>query len=90
MSRYIDADKLIERLKKDPLYSLVERYGITGVIEHEPTADVAEIKRGRWVEEERPTCYVYRCTACGDEFDAPYNYCPNCGATMVDVDEVEE
>lgn len=35
--RLIDADALIEHLKKDPLFSLVERYGITGVIEAAPT-----------------------------------------------------
>jgi len=45
------------------------------------------VKRGWWVEEERPTCYVYRCTICGDEFDAPYNYCPNCGARMSNEDQ---
>lgn len=45
------------------------------------------VKRGRWIEEERPTCYVYKCTVCGDGFDTPYNYCPNCGAHMVLDDE---
>lgn len=34
--RLIDADALIKRLKEDPLYPLVERYGIENVIKAEP------------------------------------------------------
>ncbi len=45
MARYIDADALIDRMKKDPLFPLVERYGVTGVIEAEPTADAVEVVR---------------------------------------------
>lgn len=37
--RTIDADALIEHLRKDPLFDLVERYGISGVIEAQPTVD---------------------------------------------------
>lgn len=40
--RLIDADALIEHLRKDPLFCLVEPYGITEVIEAEPTVDPAE------------------------------------------------
>lgn len=35
--RLIDADALIAHLKKDPLFGLVEKYGISGVIEAQPT-----------------------------------------------------
>ena len=35
--RLIDADELISKLKKDPLFGLVEKYGISGVIEAQPT-----------------------------------------------------
>lgn len=93
MSRYIDADKLIERLKKDPLYSLVERYGITGVIENEPTADVAEVKHGRWYHsvDEGWTCSVCR-THIEDmplfaDRSAAFEFCPHCGALMMDEAE---
>lgn len=37
--RLIDADALLDRLKKDPLFDLVERYGISGVIEAAPTVE---------------------------------------------------
>lgn len=43
MSEYIEREKLIEKLKKDPLFELVERYGITGVIESIPAAEVRPV-----------------------------------------------
>ena len=45
MARYIDKEKLLNRMKQDPLFPLVERYGVSGVIEAEPTADVVEVVR---------------------------------------------
>lgn len=54
-----------------------------------PSADVAPVRHGRWIDEE-PT--VIKCSACGEEFNdeivymtCPYNnlrYCPGCGAKM--------
>ena len=35
--RLIDKDELLSHIKKDPLFSLVERYGVSGVIESRPT-----------------------------------------------------
>lgn len=40
--RLIDMDELLSHLKKDPLFSLVEQYGISGVIESRPTILEAE------------------------------------------------
>lgn len=37
-----DADELINHLRKDPLFDMVERYGITGVIKSRPTILEAE------------------------------------------------
>lgn len=37
-----DLDALLARLKKDPLFSLVEQYGISGVIEAQDTIIPAE------------------------------------------------
>ena len=44
MAEYIDRKALIEHLEKDPLYDLVEQYGVTGVIESFPAADVQSVK----------------------------------------------
>ena len=40
--RLIDKDELLSHIKKDPLFSLVEQYGISGVIESRPTILEAE------------------------------------------------
>ena len=40
--RLIDKDELLSHLKKDPLFDLVERYGVSGVIESRPTIIEAE------------------------------------------------
>lgn len=40
--RLIDGDELLSHIKKDPLFSLVERYGTSGVIESRPTILEAE------------------------------------------------
>lgn len=37
--RMIDANALLERMKKDPLFPFVEEYGISRVIEAEPTVE---------------------------------------------------
>jgi len=42
--RLIDADAFLERTRKDPLFPLVERYGLSGVIENEPTVDAIPIE----------------------------------------------
>lgn len=42
MAEFIEREKLIEKLKKDPLFDLVERYGITGVIESIHAAEEGE------------------------------------------------
>lgn len=60
--RLIDADALLERMKKDPLFPLVERYGVSGVIDAEPTVDAVEVVRcedcRHWVGKHRSQCPV--------------------------------
>lgn len=64
-----------------------------------PTADVAEVRHGRWDASDRykfldgSTCI--RCTECGaalhlEEYQKyHWHYCPNCGARMDEEDEHE-
>lgn len=61
--RLIDADALIANLKKDPLFKLVEQYGISGVIEAQLTVDAVPVIRckdcvefRRW-DDEFGECY---------------------------------
>ena len=54
-----------------------------------PSADVAPIKRGEWIEQEDGFGDTYYdCSCCGESFcliegtptDNMYNFCPNCGS----------
>ena len=80
MSRYIDADDLLEITFKNPI-------GLTAfqnIIKRQPTADVRENVRGEWIFPYEDKKYK-RCSACGKTFysiPATSNYCPNCGADM--------
>ena len=49
-----------------------------------PSADVVEIRHGKWEQGDLPTYGGYKCSLCG-ESTTHYkaNFCPNCGATMV-------
>ena len=56
-------------------------------------ADVAPVRHGRWIEQEKYTFGVmYDCSICGDRIldnGHSWNYCPNCGAKMDKPDEPE-
>lgn len=94
MSRYIDADKLIEFANntKDKTIDAND-------IARFPIADVRENVKGRWVEVvDRTEMYdkegvktwgmLFQCNQCGFVLNAveghtgQYNFCPSCGADM--------
>ena len=99
MARYIDADNLINELSAAcmPIYEkgitgiLGDNSSIADIINEQPTADVQEVKRGKWfkpsndpIDSKQWICSeckgltetAYYCEHCY------YNYCPNCGARM--------
>lgn len=77
--RLIDADALLNKMQEDPLFDLVERYGVSGVINAEPTVDAVPVRHGKW----KVTPVYIKCSECGESFPLiPQNYCPNCGAKM--------
>ena len=53
-----------------------------------PTADVAEVRHGKWRVHDSDLGYVqFACSLCEelvtlDDEEKPYPYCPNCGAKM--------
>lgn len=60
-----------------------------------PAADVAEVKRGKWIEVQKENIWndivpVLECSACGKYtvgtrgIMTKSNYCPNCGAKMME------
>ena len=89
--RLIDADALMEAA-----YDSDEKQGNdvwhTGDIEYlvmaQPTVDAVEVVHGRWIEDVATD--MIACTECGhawniiDNCTETFNYCPNCGACMMD------
>ena len=54
-------------------------------VKEAPSADVVEVRHGRWIwtesgEEDYEQYWV--CSCCGEKEYIEYNYCPNCGAKM--------
>lgn len=107
MAEYIEKKAIIEFIKNglnNP--DKEEAFGhdaveILAEIEYMPAADVAEVKRGRWID----YSYKYdkgmdlRCSICGDRASAfvggtedwwdiwTPNYCSHCGAKMDNEEE---
>ena len=57
-----------------------------------PSADVAEVSRGKWIAETERTGTYSHCSECGCRcagYTPNYKFCPNCGAKM-DGDESHE
>ena len=86
MARYINADALMKKLNEDPIgQTIVQRYNIDGFIEAFPTADVVEVKHGRWNWQGPISVGGWVCSECKHKFYQGYgneNFCPNCGADM--------
>lgn len=92
MSRYIDAEKIkyTEYINGDVTVS-------KDLVEKIPTADVQEVRHGRWKYKTLDNFRKVECTCthCGwsgvENYDSyvdisDFEYCPNCGAKM-DGDE---
>ena len=78
----------------DALYKATDIYN---VINSAPTADVVEVRRGKWIETQEPLgwCDVdcAECSVCHeswiidkdssiDDYKCMWHYCPHCGAKM--------
>lgn len=96
--RLIDADALLKRMQNDPLFDLVERYGVSGVINAEPTVEAEPVRHGKWFIGTVPYFVCSECKnrtplrwdeRCGYVLDYRSPYCPNCGAKM-DAERKEE
>lgn len=97
MNRYIDADELFKRINKlglqtdNAINDYYYQYGVTDAldeVEDMPTANVQEVRYGRWILNEFGG---WRCSACNEIaiVNGNENYCPWCGASMVDEEEQE-
>ena len=94
MSDYIKREDAIEVVRKSSISYLGTRFAIEDAIEDIPAADVVEQKHGKWLEvttlDNEFICWV--CSECRHGADfvyEPYNFCPNCGASMRQQEETE-
>ena len=93
MAEYIKKEDIEQKIQ-DGLNNLVlghDAIEVLGMIYEMPTADVAPVRHGRWIES--PRLYYgakqYECSLCySDTFwnkhciTEKYPHCPNCGAKM--------
>ena len=73
-------NKVYQTAREDMIY-----YFIPKIIDEIPSADVAPVRHGRWINEN----FYTRCSVCGnmaiyDKYgqEVESDYCPNCGARM--------
>lgn len=90
MARYIDADELIKRLF---VYSSIQNTDIINLkelkrlIEDSSTADVEEVKHGKWNYVDG---FANECSVCHSYCNACLPLCPYCRAKMDLKDSDEE
>lgn len=84
----IDEDVLECETIHDMLVYLLARIekSVIDIIDSQPAADVAPVVRAEWADDE----YLWECTRCDtwlvvEQGDADMNFCPNCGAKMVNA-----
>ena len=105
MAEYIGREALIDAVESIDWYSvykgkltagapntenaLYKASSIYAVIDNAPSADVAPVRHGRWVDaypdiESNPMFMYGICSECGFEqgISKYLSYCPNCGAKM--------
>lgn len=97
MGEYIDRDGLINDLKDLPEQERIEYMGIYDCIKSTTTADVTEVRHGKWIRPNVPNTrsYKWQCSECGQiaywlhygnrgskNIICKFGYCPNCGAKM--------
>ena len=82
MPRYIDADALADSMLKPGIWDgLNNQTSALTLVKAAPTADVAPVRRGEWIDEGNG---LYSCSLCDilDHREPKHNFCPNCGADM--------
>lgn len=95
MSRFIDADELIELVrlqKQDALdgatitnmsifkQKAADCKNFIELIQNAPTVDAVPVIHGEW--KTRKSWDMYVCSDCSHAFLEAHNYCPDCGAKM--------
>lgn len=92
--RLIDADEL--KRKQYRSYPSIDHYCLSRSvvdvedIDNAPTIETGSVRRGHWIQGYIPnddgsyTPIDFNCSVCGQANDVESNYCPNCGAKMIE------
>ena len=97
MARYIDAEMFAKRINASPAFKnmafegeLLQRV-VLDLLDNAPTADVQEVKRGKWIYNTDDFTPKMRCSVCGYNKpmvagecieQEPNDFCNKCGADM--------
>ena len=83
MAEYIDKAKVLEKAVEIKGYSskMISAWDVA----HIPSANVAEVKHGKWIRRNADDEAVSQCSVCKypvSTFWSESTYCPHCGAKM--------
>ena len=84
MKEYVEMGLLLDAIS----VSKLDYLAVADVVCKVPTADVQPVVRGEWIDSKDGTYYA-NCSVCEYQMDVHtergyHNYCPNCGARMVE------
>ena len=91
MTKYVNADELFQEDFTDFWHDKADQKVFENILIDAPTADVVEVRHGKWkIKQDDFYCEYMMCSCCKEEFypddadtvDTTPNYCPNCGAKM--------
>ena len=72
--RLIDADALLERMKRTNRY-----FNVKFDIEEAPTIEAEPVRHGQWIEHDDG---IFTCSECGNAESIESYFCRYCGAKM--------
>lgn len=86
MAEYIEREALLKDIENDKMTVLFDKTSAIHHVKNQPAADVAEVRRGKWVNDICSVCERVNPTItedfCGNYISKPLAYCPCCGADM--------
>ena len=97
MAEYIEREATVKLLRslgsrdyRREKGSIQEAIKMVSFPEYTPSADVAQVRHGRWVDNGIPDSILSGCSVCGFTCgSSSFFYCPICGAKMDESDEPE-
>lgn len=92
MARYIDADLLLQAIEEETplnwtdseaeLQAQFDYRVFKHIVDYQPTADVAKVRRGRWLPQRLLGEDIVDCSECNTIGSPHWKWCPVCGADM--------